>query len=321
MITQEKIRIKNGNGNGVTLSAFIYFPDGFAKDKKYKAVVVTHPGGGVKEQTAGLYAKKLAENGFITIAYDASFQGESTGEPRQLENPYVRTEDISAVVDYLTALPYVDQENIGAMGICAGAGYTVNAAINDRRIKAVGTVSAVNIGAMINRGWLGDQPVEKALASLEYGSQSRTEDAKGGESAKMPMAPLHKEDTPYVDLQEAWEYYHTDRAQCATSPGVGTARSLTQLVTYDAFNFANYFLTQPLLIIAGSVAQSKWMSDDLLERAASKDKTLYIVEGANHMKLYDIPKYVDEAVSQLSPFFKNKLGIAAKAEKKETATA
>ena len=107
----------------------------------------------MKEQTAGTYAKKLAENGFVTIAFDASYQGESTGEPRQLENPHIRTEDVSAVIDYLTTLPYVDTARIGAMGICAGAGYSANAAINDRRIKALGTGSLVNIGQMCRNGW------------------------------------------------------------------------------------------------------------------------------------------------------------------------
>jgi fermentation-respiration switch protein FrsA (DUF1100 family) len=114
-MSQEKINIENKNGQGITLSAIINFPEGFDKNKKYPAVVVSHPGGGVKEQTASLYARKLAENGFVTIAYDASYQGESTGEPRQLENPYIRTEDVSAVIDYLTTLPYIDTEKIGAM--------------------------------------------------------------------------------------------------------------------------------------------------------------------------------------------------------------
>ncbi|MBQ3302886.1 MAG: alpha/beta hydrolase, partial [Eggerthellaceae bacterium] len=149
----KKISIINRNGNGVTLSAVINYPEGFDAGKRYPAVVVSHPGGGVKEQTAGTYAKKLAEQGFVTIAYDASYQGESTGEPRQLENPYVRTEDVSAVIDYLDTQSYVDQNKIGAMGICAGAGYTANAAINDHRIKAVGTVSMVNIGQMFRNGW------------------------------------------------------------------------------------------------------------------------------------------------------------------------
>lgn len=239
------------------MSAYLNLPENFDEKKKYPAIVLTHPGGGVKEQTAGIYGRKFAENGFVTLVTDASYQGESGGEPRQLENPYVRTEDISSAIDHLTILPYVDNERIGAWGICAGAGYTVNAAINDKRIKVVGTVSAVNIGHMISKGWLGDQDMEDAVGSLEFGASARTQEANGSEVVQMPMAPFKKEDTPYNDLKEAWEYYHTDRAQCSTSPGYGAARSLTQLATYDAFNMAEVFFTQPLLAVAGSVAESK----------------------------------------------------------------
>ena len=304
----QKVTFPNSNNRHIILSALVNLPADFDESKPYPAIVVTHPGGGVKEQTAGLYAEKLAASGFVTIATDASYQGESTGEPRQLENPHIRTEDISAVIDHLLTLPYVDENRIGAMGICAGGGYTVNAAINDRRIKAVATVSAVNIGAMVNRGWLGNQPLANAIPTLEFGSSARTQEARGADLVRMPMAPLNKEDTPYSDLQEAWEYYHTDRARCATAPGWGAARSLTQLAAYDAFHFADAFLTQPLLVVAGSVAQSKWMSDDLINRAASTDKRLYIVEGSNHMQLYDVPNFVDEALSEIGPFFKSGLG-------------
>ena len=148
-----KVNFPNSNNTTITMAAVINFPEGFDDSQRYPAIVVSHPGGGVKEQTAGTYTAKLAREGFVTIAYDASYQGESTGEPRQLENPHIRTEDVSAVIDYLTTLPYVDRARIGAMGICAGAGYTANAAINDRRIKAVGTVSMVNIGQMFRNGW------------------------------------------------------------------------------------------------------------------------------------------------------------------------
>lgn len=306
-MSQQKITYKNSN-NGLMMSAYLDLPENFDEKKQYPAIVITHPGGGVKEQTAGIYGRKFSEHGFVTLVTDASYQGESGGEPRQLENPYIRTEDISSAIDYLTTLPYVDNDRIGAWGICAGGGYTVNAAINDKRIKAVGTVSCVNIGHMISKGWLGDQDMKASIASLEFGASARTQEAKGSPVVQMPMAPMREEDTPYTDLKEAWQYYHTDRAQCSTSPGYGTARSLTQLVTYDAFNMAEVFFTQPLFMVVGSVAESKWMSDDLMNRAGTDNKKMYIVEGANHMKLYDIPQYLDEAVAQLAPFFKENLG-------------
>ena len=303
----KEISIQNQNGQGITLAAVINFPEGFDESKTYPAVVVSHPGGGVKEQTAGLYARKLAEHGFVTIAYDASYQGASTGMPRQLENPYVRTEDVSAVIDYLTTLAYVDNSRIGAMGICAGAGYTANAAINDRRIKAVGMVSAVNIGQMFRNGWENNVKDADALPYIQAGTDSRTADASGSEVATMPLAPLREEDAPNEELREAWEYYHTPRAEHPNAPGFATARSLTQIITYDAYNKAEAFFTQPLLAIAGSNAGSKWMSEDLINRAASTDKQLYVVVGANHMSLYDKLNFVDEAVGQLVPFFTTKL--------------
>ncbi|KAF0806299.1 hypothetical protein A6D6_01634 [Alcanivorax xiamenensis] len=299
----KKVNFPNLNGQNISMSAVLNFPEGFDESKSYPAVVVSHPGGGVKEQTAGLYAKKLAEQGFVTIAYDASYQGESTGEPRQLENPHIRTEDVSAVIDYLTTLPYVDNDRIGAMGICAGAGYTANAAINDRRIKAVGTVSLVNIGQMFRNGWENDIKDADAMPVIQGGSDARTSDASDADIATIPLAPLREEDAPNEELREAWEYYHTDRCQYPTAPGFATARSLNQIITYDAFHKAEAFFTQPLQVVAGSQAGSKWMSDDLFNRVASTDKSFHVVEGANHMSLYDKDNYVNEAVSVLAPFF------------------
>lgn len=301
------VKFQNSNSQNITMAANIHYPSNFDETQKYAAIVVTHPGGGVKEQTAGLYASKLAEQGFIAIAFDASYQGESTGLPRQLENPYIRTEDISAVIDYLTTLNYVDQNRIGAMGICAGGGYTANAAINDRRIKAVGTVSAVNIGSMFRNGWENTVKDADALPYIQAGSDARTAEATSANIATIPLAPLKEEDAPNEELRQAWEYYHTPRAAHPNSPSFATTRSLTQLITYDAYNKAEAFLTQPLVAIAGSVAGSKWMSEDLIQRAASQDKTLHIVEGANHMELYDIPQYVNEASNVLADFFKMKL--------------
>ncbi len=304
----EKVSTTNLNGTGTTIAAHVYFPTNFDKSKQYPAVVVSHPGGGVKEQASGLYAKNLAEHGFIAIAYDASFQGESTGTPRQLENPSIRTEDVSAVIDYLTTLPYIDANRIGAMGICAGAGYTANAAINDRRIKAIGTVSAVNIGQMFRNGWDGSVKDADATPLLEMGAAARTKDAKAKEGERFPLAPMRKEDAPNKELEEAWEYYHTPRCEHPNAPGYMTTRSLSQIITYDAYNKAEAFLTQPLLVVVGSEAGSKWMSDDLLKRAASKDKSMHVVIGSNHMQLYDGATQVTEAVSVLAPFFERTLG-------------
>lgn len=303
----QKVSIPTLNGQNVTLAAVIHQPANFDASQKYPVIVVAHPGGGVKEQASGLYAKKLAEQGLLAIAFDASFQGESTGEPRQLENPYIRTEDVSAVVDYLTTQTYVDTDRIGAMGICAGGGYTANATINDRRIKAIATVSAVNIGQMFRNGWENTVKDADALPYIAHGSQARTSDANGTELATLPLAPMREEDAPNEELREAWEYYHTPRAQHANAPGFMTARSLPQIITYDAYHKAEAFLTQPILTVAGSVAGSKWMSDDLLARAASTDKQMHVIEGANHMSLYDKQPYVDEAVSILAQFFQTRL--------------
>ena len=303
----QSVTFQNLNGQGITMAANIHLPANLDASQSYPAIVVTHPGGGVKEQTAGLYAGKLAEQGFVAIAFDASYQGESSGMPRQLENPYIRTEDISAVIDYLITLPYVDASRIAAMGICAGGGYAANAAINDRRIKALATVSAVNIGAMFRNGWENTVKDADAVGYLDVGSQVRSADAAKSEGATLPLAPLREEDAPNAELREAWEYYRTPRCAHPNAPSFMTARSLTQLVSYDAYHKAETFLTQPILSIAGSVAGSKWMSEDLLACAASQDKQLHIVSGANHMSLYDGVEYVTEAVGALTVFFQRTL--------------
>jgi len=306
-----KVSFQNSNNKNILMSAVVNFPPAFKESQKYPTIVVSHPGGGVKEQTAGTYARELAKRGFVTIAYDASYQGESGGEPRQLENPHIRTEDVSAVIDYMTTLPYVDIDRIGAMGICAGAGYTANAAINDRRIRAVGTVSMVNIGQMFRNGWENNVRDADALPYVKAGSDARTSDAAGNPTATIPLAPLNEKDAPNEELRQAWEYYHTPRAQYPTAPGYATARSLSQIIPYDAFHKAEAFFTQPLLTIVGSVAGSKWMSDDLLARAASKDKSMHVVKGANHMDMYDGAPQIEDAVGQLAPFFERTLRPAA----------
>lgn len=303
----KKVSFFNYNGQGIIMAANVFLPPEFDENKRYPAIIFTHPAGGVKEQTSGLYAQNLAGAGFVTIAFDASYQGESSGLPRQLENPYIRVEDISAVVDYLTTLKYVDTERIGAVGICAGGGYTVNAAINDRRLKAVATISAANFGVMMRNGWTNSQSDLAALPFLEAASKSRTEDRLKNTYQTVPLVPLKEEDAPSEEMRQAWEYYCTPRGAHPNSVGYATFRNFTQVLTYDAFFKADVFLTQPLLVIAGSAADSKWVSDQLMEKAASADKKSVVIDGANHMELYDKPEYVRQAAAALSEFFTEKL--------------
>lgn len=165
----------------------------------------------------------------------------------------------------------------------------------------------VNIGQMFRNGWDNNVKDSDAIPYLQAGSDARTSDASGAKIVTIPMAPLNEADAPNEELRQAWEYYHTDRAEYCTAPGFATARSLNQIITYDAFHKAEAFLTQPLQTIVGSEAGSKWMSDNLMERAASSDKNMHIVDGANHMSLYDGEAEISEAVSVLAPFFQSKM--------------
>jgi fermentation-respiration switch protein FrsA (DUF1100 family) len=284
----------------------LHLPKDFSTDGSYVAIVVVHPAGGVKEQTAGLYASKLADEGMIALAYDASYQGESGGEPRQEEDPYARVEDVRAGVDYLTTLEFVDEQRICVLGICSGGGYAINAAMTDPRIKAVGTVSAINLGAMYRAGYEGTvADMSQAVTLLEMAAKARTAEAKGGRMAMLPFAPQKREEGQAPDYFEAWEYYHTPRAQYPNAPSIVPVHSLARLVGYDAFHLADQLLTQPLRLIAGSKAGSLWFSQDAFKRAGSRDKRLHIVEGATHIAMYDTPGYITEAMEELVPLYKN----------------
>ena len=300
----KRVEFKNRD---ITVVGNLFLPENLNENGQYPAIVVCHPAGGVKEQTAGTYAEQLAGQGYVTIAYDASFQGESGGEPRQMENPYIRVEDISAAVDFLTTLPYVDNNRIGGLGICAGGGYMAAAAMRDRRIKAVGTVSAVNIGEGFRYSWGGHETPDSQnlIGMLENVGQTRTAQVNGGELVYIPLTPQSKEGITLPDMLEAIDYYWTPRAQHPRAVSRMLLVDLAQQATFDAFHLVEQFLTQPLLIVAGTAANTLWFSEELYRRAGAKDKTLHLVEGATHIAMYDI--YVPQAMEQLEPFFKRAL--------------
>ncbi|SFV05924.1 alpha/beta hydrolase [Pseudoduganella namucuonensis] len=289
----------------VELSAHLHLPANFQPDKTYRALVGIHPAGGVKEQTIGLYAGRLAAHGFVVLVYDSSYQGESGGEPRLLEDPATRVEDARCAADFLATLPYVDAERMGVFGVCAGGGYALAAAQTERRFKAVGGVSATPMGEAA-RSMFG-QPVSAAelIRTLEAAARQRTAQARGAEPVYAPFVPERLEDiddnTPTM-LREGYDYYRTPRGQHANAKGRYLLTSLDKMFAFSTFNLIPTLLTQPLLLIAGSNAGTKIFSDQA-HALSNGPKELFVIDGASHMDLYDRPEYVNQAVAKLATFF------------------
>lgn len=300
----EKVKFNNW---GIEMAGNLFLPEAMESGKAYPAIVCASPAGAVKEQSSGLYAKKLAEHGFVTLAFDPSHQAESGGYPRYDENPYDRVEDIRAAVDYLTTLKFVDRDRIAAMGLCAGAGYAINAAITDRRIKVLVGVSGTDAGAVIRNGWTGEATTEEKIKFLEMVSEERTAEANGAEPIFDNYVPENVSDDLPVTMKEAHDYYRTPRAQYPTSENKVRLTSMSNIYTFEAFHLIDELLTQPLLMIAGSKSDALYVSERAINRAASKVKELYIINGATHIDMYDRQPYVEEAIGKMTTFLKENL--------------
>lgn len=293
-------------------SADIYLPPGFTEKKRYPAIVSTHPIGSCKEQTSGnTYAAALAKEGFVVLAFDASFQGASGGDPRFIEDPSIRTADIRFAIDYLVTLPYVDENRIGAIGVCGGGGYTIHAAITDHRIKALASITGVNFGRLIREGFSNFDPV----AALEKMGKQRTAEAQGAERNVIDYLPPsveqgEKKGITDIDVLEATDYYKTPRGQKPHGATSGLFSFNGAAMGWDAFLHAEVLLTQPLVVVIGDKPGSFGAYRDGWEiygRAASKEKQIVVAEGYSHYDLYDQPKPVELALSKIVPFFKDKL--------------
>lgn len=287
---------------GLSIVGNTHVPDDFDESKKYPALIVVPPAGGAKEQTAGLYARKMTGNGFITIAIDASFQGESGGEPRYQENPSARVEDIRGTVDYLVSLPYVDEQRIGVLGICAGGGYAVAAAMTERRIRAVGVSVPVNGGREMRAGG-----GEATIKVLETVANQRTAEAHGAEPMIVPWIPDEYEKADDIDLREAYQYYRTARGQHQNWQNKMRFTSMDVVMGFDAFYLSEMLLTQPTQIIIGSEPGAFGSNKDgheLFDRTASTNKDLVVMEGASHFDMYDNPEYVDRAIEIFVNFYR-----------------
>ena len=283
----------------------LYLPAGFDANKKYPAIVTVHPGGGVKEQVAGLYAQKLSEQGFVTLAFDASHQGASEGMPRFLDDPMKRVGDVYSAIDYLNTLDYVDQNRIGILGACAGSGTAIKAASTDHRIKVVATVSGVDVGDSFRLGWDGNASETDQIAMLDTVATQRVAEADGAEPVYLPYVPQVGDKTAPLDLQEAADYYLTDRGQHPNSVNKMLLQSASHIIAFTGFDRVEKLLTQPLLVIAGNEAGSLWHSKELYSMAPGP-KELFIIDGATHMDLYD-GKGAELAAAKLAPFYKDNL--------------
>ncbi|VBB08624.1 alpha/beta hydrolase fold [Lucifera butyrica] len=303
---KKSVTFKNKN---LKMAGDLYLPEGIDESKKYPAIVCVHPGGGVKEQVAGLYAQNLSQLGLIALAFDASHQGESEGVPRLLEDPTSRVEDVRCAIDYLITLPLVDEERVGVLGICAGGGYAINAAQTEKRIKAVASISAVDIGDLFRNGLGGGTSVSQQLETLKMVAKQRTAEAKGEAPLLVPYVPDSPdgfdEKTPML-MREAYEYYRTSRAHHPNSTNRFLFSSFDKIMAFSAYSQISTLLTQPLLVIAGSESDTRYFSEQAFELATGL-KELFLVEGATHIALYDIPEYVQQAVDKLAEFFSKNL--------------
>lgn len=295
--------------HGLDIAANVYTPADYDTTQRYPAVVVAHPNGGVKEQVAGLYAQKLAENGYITIAADASYQGASGGEPRHQDKPYYREEDIHGMIDYISQYPGVDENKIGALGICGGGGYTIKAAQSDKRMKAVATVSMFNTGRVRRNGYA-DSQLDSVQQRLAKAVEARANTAKTGQDRLIgSMAGVTDEqaaELPFDLYREGFQYYMRTYAH-PNSTFEYTESSLMDLMTWDATNQIE-LINQPLLMIAGEKADSLYMTQDAFKKATgTKDKELFLIPNATHIQTYYVPEYVSTISGKLVNFFGEKL--------------
>jgi fermentation-respiration switch protein FrsA (DUF1100 family) len=307
---QGKVNIHpvNYNLNGIKIAANVYTPANYDPSKSYPAVVIAHPNGGVKEQVAGLYAQRLAESGYITIVADASYQGASGGEPRNVDKPAYRIEDIRGMADYITQYAGVNAEKLGLLGVCGGGGYSLAAAQTDKRFKAVATLSMFNSG-LVRRNGFRDSQLLTIQERLKQASDARAQEAAGGEVLYTANAKTTDEqaDKMPFDLYREGHYYYNRTHAHPNSTFRYTTSSLLDLMAFDAStNMA--LINQPLLMIAGSKADTYYMTENAFSKATgTNEKELFLIDGATHIQTYYVPEYVNQAMEKLNEFFGKQL--------------
>lgn len=281
--------IRFRNRFGIELAGHLYLPKGFDPAKKYAAIAVSGPFGAVKEQSSGLYAQELARRGFVTLAFDPSFTGESSGEPRFVASPDLNTEDFSAAVDCLSLLPYVDAERVGILGICGWGGFALNAAANDPRIKGTTAVTMYDMSRVSANGYFDSMNADGRYELRRQLCAQRLQDAKSGKYETAGGVPdVLPADAPQF-VRDYFAYYKTPRGYHARSLNSNQGWNKTSTLAFLNAPLLTYSseIRSACLLIHGEKAHSRYFSEDAFKKLTGDNKELLIVPGASHVDLYD----------------------------------
>jgi uncharacterized protein len=301
-VTAQKVSFKNQYGMNVAGNLFV--PNDLDRNAKNAAMVVGHPMGAVKEQSANLYATKMAEQGFVTMSLDLSYWGESDGQPRNAVAPDIYAEDFSAAVDFLRTQSFVDKERIGAIGVCGSGSFVISAAKIDPRIKAVATVSMYDMGAANRDGLRHSVTVEQRKNILEQAAQQRDVEFAGGEPEYTSGTPEELNDQSTAIDREFYDFYRTSRGHSPNTTTHPTLSSNVKFMNFYPFTDIETISPRPMLFIAGEQAHSREFSDEAY-RLAAEPKELVIIPGAGHVDLYDRVNLIP--FDKLTTFFQNNL--------------
>jgi len=306
-MNSQKVTFQNNNMNW-PMAALVLYPDNFDENLMYPVVISVHPFGSCKEQTSSaIYGKALAQAGYVVIAFDASFQGESGGMPRFKEDPSQRVEDISHAIDYAVTLPYVDSNRIAGLGVCGGGAYIINAALTEKRLKAVVGITPVNLGRLFREGFSEYNP----LGVLDAMAEQRTKEARGEALQVNELLPPSPEVATELglterDVFEATDYYKTSRGQTEGGATKMVFSNAQRILSWDAFAFTETLLTQPVMTVIGKNIGAFGAYRDGQEvygnATASKDRQLVELEDISHYDLYDKDEPVSLAMARILPF-------------------
>jgi len=286
-VTRQKVTFKNRYG--ITLSGDLYVPK-YSNHPGMAALAVSGPFGAVKEQSSGLYANQMAARGFVALAFDPSYTGESSGEPRNIASPEINTEDFSAAVDFLGLQKNVDRNRIGIIGICGFAGFALNATAIDKRVKAVATTSMYDMCRVTSKGYNDVVTAEQRTNTLEQLSLQRWQDAQQQTPAPSTNnLPEKLQGNEPQFVKNYFDYYKTPRGfhpRSINSNGAWTMTSSLSLMNMPILTYIKEIYPRPVLLIAGENAHSRYFSDDAY-KAAAEPKELMIIPKASHVDLYD----------------------------------